>query len=520
MALNQRVSAPYGDVYFADSPMTNAFIQSHNQQERQDQVMRERELSDLDKQMGQHLGNVLNPDIPEIMNAWQEYKGAKTNLLRNDRLNRDPQQYAQAQIDANSKLAKAMQLIADSSTRKKMLQDQVADWQKNPHKYDDNFSDKVNMALATPTTFANQHVGFDNMRWQGVDADFKKKFAEAEGKVAQVGSRLEPVGETGEQSIPVTVKAPNNPIVYMNKLNENNTDRKYAYQAEKYFANKDPEEVKRINDAYAALGDDVFKKWGMPGKPNLEPTNPADPVQQLHALEAKAYALQGANRIVEERGRPVVNAEIRRQNQLKTWKEKLGLTDQQWYRHQKTLQANKIQLKSIPSASSGGKSKADEDETAWVTLGPEILRNGTPEQKEIYLNNLATGGGKGVNFVDAKAEAPEIGSWNWAMGSSNKKLPTVRYTKQTWVPTLDKDGNETKDGHWEDQIKTVQLNPDDPALQEKLVNLSNVLKGKNNKIIRHAYNMDKLKTTSQPSTDKKVDADKKAADLLKKYLGN
>jgi len=125
MPLNQRVSAPFGDITIYSTQKADRFIAQHQQQERQDELQRQREIDEADKQLSSNLGNVLNPDIPDIVSGWQEYKNAKKQLLFDVKLQKDPAAYAQKQMEVNTKLARAMQTIGDSSRRKQTLMQQL-----------------------------------------------------------------------------------------------------------------------------------------------------------------------------------------------------------------------------------------------------------------------------------------------------------------------------------------------------------------------------------------------------------
>jgi len=179
--LNQRVAAPFGNVNILKTPKTDRFVESHRQQEATDQKSLETQVSDLDKQLSSQLGNILNPDIPDLTQKWQQYKQSKKELLFDKKLQNNPELYAQKQIEVNQKLGDAMQLINDSSKRKQLLSAQLQDYGKNAYKYEDDFYNRYNQSLTTPTSQVRDNPNFDNHVWTGADMDFSKKFNDASG---------------------------------------------------------------------------------------------------------------------------------------------------------------------------------------------------------------------------------------------------------------------------------------------------------------------------------------------------
>lgn len=310
MALNQRVSAPYGDITIFNTPKTDRFIAQHQLEERQAELQRQKEIDEADKQLTSHLGNVLNPDIPDIVNGWQEYKNAKKQLLFDTKLQSNPAAYAQKQVEVNTKLARAMQVIGDSSQRKQALNDQLKLARTAPQKMEDNAAQRIMMGMNTPSSFAMQNPDFDNHTWQGPDEDFTKAFNDAKGKERVLKTNKTPMGKNGEQLAIENISGFNDPSVYMASLNAKNNDRKHAMNAAKVFANMSDEEKQRINEHYAALPKERFSNWGMKEKPDLDPADPNDPVQALHSIQAKAYAL--TSQFTSKEGKPEINTEIRR----------------------------------------------------------------------------------------------------------------------------------------------------------------------------------------------------------------
>jgi len=98
------------------------------------------------------LGNILNPDIPELTQKWQQYKQSEKELLFDKKLQNNPELYAQKQIEVNQKLGDAMQLINDSSKRKQLLAAQLQDYGKNAYKYEDEFLRQVHVTSLTEHT--------------------------------------------------------------------------------------------------------------------------------------------------------------------------------------------------------------------------------------------------------------------------------------------------------------------------------------------------------------------------------
>src|SRR5450631_3985815 len=97
---NQRVNFPFGDAFLVSTPSLDRASNLLYQQQQNRQAQFQKYSSDMDSQLFQQLGNVKNVDIPEITDAWNSYRTSKQNLLFNKSLLRDPQAYAQAQIES------------------------------------------------------------------------------------------------------------------------------------------------------------------------------------------------------------------------------------------------------------------------------------------------------------------------------------------------------------------------------------------------------------------------------------
>lgn len=512
MPLDQKVAAPYGNIFFSSTPKTDRFIENHEAEERQQELLRQRQVDDMDKQLASHLGNVLNPDIPEIIQSYQDYKQSRKEQLFNDKLQKDPNAYAQKQIETNQKLATYMQTVGDSADRKKLLTGQLQEYAKSPWKFDDNFYEKHNLSLTTPTAYAKTHPGFDDHKWQVLDMDFSKSIKDAAGKQHVLKTTYSPVGSGGEYRLPTNVYGTNTPEEFLTTLNAKMSDGKYSYNAKKTFQNMSPEFVQQVNEHYAALPDDKFANWGYKSKPNLDPANPSDPVQQFNSIQAKTYAI---NHQFETRdGRQEANPDVKRQL---NWAEKvkmLGLRGNQWASHEAVRQKNRLIVKST------GKSGGSEDDAFMVEAAPEVFKSGDQQKINYLLGNFATGGAKGIDGVKVGMEAPANSDNLNPLTSPFVKqqsltpaapVPTVRYVKNTFVYDKADDGSDKTTGHFELVPHVIQFDPESKNLKEDVVKAINEVKGKDLKLTRRVYNKDKITGAVTPVDDNAAPVKEKPA---------
>lgn len=450
--LNQRTSFPFGDAHIISTPKTDRFVAQERERNFQDIRRKEEEVNDLDKQISSQLGNILNQDIGELTQSWQQYKQAKKQLLFDKKLQSDPEAYAQKQIEVNQKLGNAMQIVGDSAKRKQLLAAQLADYNKNPHKYEDDFYDRYKASLSLPTSKARLNPNVDNFVWNGPDMDFSKTLKDAAGNPRQLRENSVVKGETTEYT---PIIGTNDPITFKSKLDARNLDRKYQVTARKILQNMSQAEIDNINYQYANLPKDKFENWGMDAPPNLEPQNPDDPAEVYNSILAKKHAIAAS--FQQGKTRSVVDAAKRRELNMQDFATKVGIRYEDWKKKEAIRQQNRV-----INQENG---KSDDEAFFWVSVGPEILRTGTPEQKQAYLANLGTGGGK-AKFVSANVDGK----------------PAITYTVKKKIPGL---------GDIDEKVTKV-FDPSDPNLQIELVEAYNELKGKNVKLTRRTYNKEAI----------------------------
>jgi len=470
--LNQRVAAPFGNVNILKTPKTDRFVESHRQQEAADQKSLETQVSDLDKQLSSQLGNILNPDIPELTQKWQQYKQSKKELLFDKKLQNNPELYAQKQIEVNQKLGDAMQLINDSSKRKQLLSAQLQDYGKNAYKYEDDFYNRYNQSLTTPTSQVRDNPNFDNHVWTGADMDFSKKFKDAAGTATMLKEKRVANGEM-VQVTPITGFS--DPVTYKTRLDASLSDRKYSVNARKTLQNMSPQEINDINQKYANLSKDRLDNWNLSELPDLEPKNPNDPAEVFNSLMAKKHAIDAT--FANGKSRPEIDRNVKRRLDMKDFITKTGIRENTFNRHRDRIEAFAKENKNI-----------DDKDAALITLGADVLKNGTPEQKKYLLSNFGTGGNKNIEYVGANVDG----------------IPSV--TTKEWSKEKDDTGNDV----WVQKEVVNTLDPNDPDIQIKLVNLYNKTKGRNAKLVNRAYNTDKFiapKTTTPSKGNKRPSLD-------------
>lgn len=489
--LNQRVSVPFGDVNFVSTPKTDRFVAAHQQQERQDELSKEQQLNDLDKQLSAHLGNMLNPDIPEFVQKVQDYKTSKKQLLFDKNLQKDPIAYAKKQVEVNQKLGDAMQIVADSSKRKQFLASQLPDYYKSPHKYVDDFSNRYVQSLNTPTSQVRNNPDQDNFLWSGPGEDHAKLLVTAAGKLAPRSVRKEVIGG-GVSTIETPVSGFNDPLTYKGILDNYRTDHKYQMNANKILANITPEEKSNIEQKYAAIPLSKWKDWGYDKPPDLEPSDPTDPAEVYNSLQAKIHAVQsqhtvGLSKTIDNKAEL---EKMKMADKMKLLYARFGVSKEM----ERIRQANRLIVKDA-----GG--KEDSDLSAWVNVGPDVLQQGTPENVANYFNSAAVTTKPGFKVLSVDSDAPASGQLI-PYSPSNKRVVNVTYQ----IPRY----NETTKGF--DVVTEVkQFDPSSKTLKTDLANLGLDWKGskgniklKNTVFDKESYSGEKPKQSPKP---KKAKAD-------------
>src|ERR1700694_59246 len=96
---------PYGDIFSADTPVTDSTVSRLQAEERQRQQFQQQQDKNLDGIMDREFTKVRSVDTPEVLDAWNRYKSLSKRTLFDKSLQNNPKEYNSVNQDKNAALA-------------------------------------------------------------------------------------------------------------------------------------------------------------------------------------------------------------------------------------------------------------------------------------------------------------------------------------------------------------------------------------------------------------------------------
>lgn len=292
MAEQQRIPGPFGDIFLVNTPTLDNVAKQLYVQQQQRQVLQQRENQALDQAMQKEYANIRSVDTPEVVNTYNQLKGAKKNILFNKELQRDPLLYNQAQQQTNEIQARLNKLINRSKEVKEMTKMMTQDRFKNPDAYADDFGQRASVLMNTPLGALNQHPDFgdltnwDQYRYQGANTDFNSKLIKAAGQPRKIVGKEEPLDKVGLQFRAPVYEYGNTPAQVFEGLVQSldhKTERDAAYK----WKQLTPEVIQDIEKQYSAIPKQKWEQMGLPGAQdiNLRAGSDAEKYMRIMAMQ-------------------------------------------------------------------------------------------------------------------------------------------------------------------------------------------------------------------------------------------
>lgn len=178
---------PYGNDFIVGTPYLDKMGERLYAEERQRDLLRQKEMSDLDGLVNKEVGKMRSADTGDFIRKYQEYKNLRIKGLRDKNIQKDPEQLNKLNQEANIKLAEAMQFAQQSAELKDLYKNLATQRAKDPNSFQDDFLDRYSTAMNTPISSLRQHPKYGDLAdlngyaYQGGNTDFSKQFKEAEG---------------------------------------------------------------------------------------------------------------------------------------------------------------------------------------------------------------------------------------------------------------------------------------------------------------------------------------------------
>lgn len=264
MAEDRRILAPYGNVYFADTPHSDRLAFMLYNDERQRKLRHEREGEEMDKLLNKEFSNIRSADTEDIIGQYNQYKAIKKQLLFDPKAQRDTKLYNQLQQQAGESLANLYSSINKSRELKTQYEGLINERKTNPDKFSTDFFDKVNAFSQTPMSKLRVHPlgdlsNLDTYRWQGSTTNFEPLITKAAGVKRPLGEPV--VTKDGLKFKTETYEGFNSPYEFYDNLIGQLAGSEKPYDFVLTFGNITPEQEKQITEQYAELlNDDNYRK--------------------------------------------------------------------------------------------------------------------------------------------------------------------------------------------------------------------------------------------------------------------
>jgi hypothetical protein len=285
----QRIPGPYGDIFIVNTPTLDRVAQQLYVQQQQRQLRQQQENKALDGMMQKEFANIRSVDTPEVVNAYNNYKQLKKNLLFNKDLQRDPMAYNQAQQQANEAYLRMQQTMNKSIEVKDMTKTMNTDRFKNPDAYSDDYGERAATLMNTPVSKLQAHPQYgdlsnwDSYRYQGSNTNFNDIVAKVYDKKNKIVGKEEPLDDKGIQfRAPVYEYGTTPAQVYEGLTNslDHKTERDAAYK----WKQLTPDVIQDIEQKYKAMPQAKWEQMGLPGPQSIDLKGGSDAEKYMRLL--------------------------------------------------------------------------------------------------------------------------------------------------------------------------------------------------------------------------------------------
>ena len=462
-------SLPYGDIYKVPTSAVDNMANRLYAEQKQKEIQHQKEAQLLDSEFSKNVSKLRDADIPEYTKKYQDWKNARINLLKGKFKNND--EFIQAQLDAQRKLADWGSLGAKSIQAKEEEELYAKDYIAKPDKYDENAKNFFILRRNTPVTqfkvkVPNPRTGqvFDldledipsNTLYRGQNTDFTKTWKNVQGTRQLHGKEVVTPSEGGLTTTKTVFKAFNPPSKQFEILNDS---RKGSSWERDFLINHDysDEEANEIVAGYERLKQTPEFKAAYGDIPDIPQTAFASKLGRAMALSVMKNAQ--LNPPIAETKKPQQDIEAVMDRK---WKEKLAFNKLTFGQSMQKIAANKAA--GLPPEDLGYLSDNVADEygvTETVKLGGNEMQRRViyvdkvdPERLNVIIGKDKSKGKSGVPPIPIKQPDgtvrfgyyQDLGSGDW-QGDKGQIISRERVKDDyinRYAPTKFKAGTGTK----------------------------------------------------------------------------
>lgn len=292
-----QVRAPYGDIYYVQTPTLDRWSQQLYVEQKQRQAKQQQEDAILNANMQKEVGKARSVDTPEIIQAYNDYKQGKKQLLFNKDLQKDPLAFNQAQQKVLQDYQRVLTTANKSAEIKEMAKTLSSIGGSDRA---DDYGQRLNTLMNTPISqlqnhpvYGNELLDVDKYRYGGPNTDFGKMTRDAVGPTKKYYGKEMPMAGGFQYRTPVFeygAKPSQVKDSLLGSMAMHQAGKDAAYQ----WDHTPEKEIEETIKAYQAIPQDYWEKIGEKGPQNLMPKNPDNKAENYASLLAMKDAIARA----------------------------------------------------------------------------------------------------------------------------------------------------------------------------------------------------------------------------------
>jgi len=281
---NQKIQAPFGDIYSIGSPYLDKLSDRLYQEDRQKKQQEVKSAKMLDDEFAKNMAGIRDADIPDLTKAYGDWKLANQVLMKKG--NATPEE----QLAVLKKKADMYNVLSKSKAQREAEKAQGTDVMKNPNRYVKDAHGQLINIMKVPVSKLGDVDPFEPLKYKGNATNFAPLIKAAVGTPKDMEDEII-VNPNGLQKEVTKVKRVNNANEYFDAIRSGIVGSQGSDDFLRTFSNISPDSYKLVEDQYNQMMADpvMAKRFGNP-KP-LPPTDNLTDTEKVAKYMAMQHAL-------------------------------------------------------------------------------------------------------------------------------------------------------------------------------------------------------------------------------------
>ena len=254
-----RISAPYGDIYLVNTPQLDRTALLLQQEQKQKELVRKKEESDLDKEFSKNISNIRPADVNEFMQKYGEFKNKWMSAKKGKGVI-SPEQQRELMMSRGQ----LYDFMSKSQQENDYEKEKGKDLVKNYKKYKPDAHKMLRDRMGKPLSQLTDKDSLDNLNYNGNPINFAPMIVGGLGK--QIDTEPDIVEEKGGISKTVTPYKRFNNAKEQSEYYKNWVHGSDQYDAFVRMNNPSEQEYNdKLNQYNIMMNDPIIaKRWGLP----------------------------------------------------------------------------------------------------------------------------------------------------------------------------------------------------------------------------------------------------------------